>query len=202
MQSALSLCEKEIRSIADSDLVINSLKLDLEKISKILPSSQNELFEDDFTLIRCITKTRCEILLQILWDRFFEPELLFAFRIFNAKEILNANQRQLYENHDLKLLITRFNVVSSEQILKVVNEHWRIDWLCQNLNFAGMLLQFVAKLSEIKSFRKYFPKLHRLWCIALSIPLQQPDQSEGFQLCTVLKLNNGTGCLMLLWMLW
>jgi len=47
MQSALSLFRKEIRNIADSDQVINSLKRDWEKISKMFPTSQNEVIEDD-----------------------------------------------------------------------------------------------------------------------------------------------------------
>ena len=47
LQSALAFCKKEIRNIADSDQVINSLKLDWEKISKILPATQKDLYEDD-----------------------------------------------------------------------------------------------------------------------------------------------------------
>ena len=118
MQSALSLCQKKNRSIADSDQIINSLKLDWKKISNILPSSQNELFKDYFKLIGCTIKTYCETLLQNPEDRFPETKVQFAFCIFNAKKIsLDSNQQQFYGNRDLKLLITKFNVVSAEQIL-------------------------------------------------------------------------------------
>ena len=43
-QSALAFYKKEIRNIADSDQVINSLKLDWEKMSKILPATQMDLY--------------------------------------------------------------------------------------------------------------------------------------------------------------
>lgn len=76
MQSALSICKKEIRSIANSDQVLNSLKLDWENISKILPRSQNTLLEDDFKLLRFTTETYCEALLCNLEERFPEPEVL------------------------------------------------------------------------------------------------------------------------------
>ena len=41
IQTALSLCQKEIKNIADSDQVINSLKVDWGTISKFLPKSQS-----------------------------------------------------------------------------------------------------------------------------------------------------------------
>jgi len=64
-------------------------------------------------------KKYCEALLHNLEDRISESEILPAFCIFDAKEIpLDAKKRQLYGNHDLKLLVTRFNVVSAEQTLK------------------------------------------------------------------------------------
>ena len=47
LQSALAFRKKEIRNIANSDQVINSLKLDWEKISKILPATQKDLNKDD-----------------------------------------------------------------------------------------------------------------------------------------------------------
>ena len=79
IQSALSLCQKEIKNIADSDQVINSLKVDWGTISKFLPKSQNQFPEDDIELIRFTVKTYCEALLRNLKDRFPEPEVLFAF---------------------------------------------------------------------------------------------------------------------------
>ena len=63
IQSALSLCQKEIKNIADSDQVINSLKVDWGTISKFLPKSQNQFLEDDIELIRFTVKTYCEALL-------------------------------------------------------------------------------------------------------------------------------------------
>ena len=60
-------------NIADSDQVINSLKLDWEKILKILLATQKDLFENDVKHIRCTTKTYCDVLLRNLEDRFPEP---------------------------------------------------------------------------------------------------------------------------------
>ena len=89
-----------------------------------MPAAQKDLYEDDVKQIRCTTKTYCEALLRNLKDRFPEPQILFAFRIFDAKEIpLDANQWQLYANQNLKLLIKRFKVASDEKILKVINDY-------------------------------------------------------------------------------
>ena len=75
----------EEKNIADSDQVINSLKVDWGTISKFLPKSQNQFLEDDIELIRFTVKTYCEALLRNLKDRFPESEILFAFRIFDVK---------------------------------------------------------------------------------------------------------------------
>ena len=118
IQSALSLCQKEIKKIADSDQVINSLKVDWGTISKFLPKSQNQ-FLGDIALIRFTVKTYCEALLRNLKDRFPKPEVLFAFRIFDVNEILlDAHLRQCYGNHDLQLLLSRFGVASAEKKLE------------------------------------------------------------------------------------
>ena len=56
-----------------------------------------------------------------------DPKLRCVFRIFDAEETsLDADQNQLYGNHDLKLLIKRVNVVSGKQTLKVVNDYQRL----------------------------------------------------------------------------
>ena len=197
LQSAPAFCKKEIRNIVDSDQVINSLKLDWEKISKILPAIQKDLYEDDVKQIRCTTKTYCEALLQNLEDRFLEPQILFAFRIFDAKEI-DANQRHLYGNQDLKLLIKRFKVASDEKILKVINDYQTLKdrMIMREFEFCLDAIAVAAKLFEIKFFRKYFPNC--TYFVASSCPfhLQQPGQREDFPLCAVLKLNSVTGCLM------
>jgi len=183
MQSALSSCQKELKNTAGSDQVINSLKLDWEKFSKILPSSQNELLQDDFKLIGCTSKTYCETLLHNLEDRFPEPKILSAFRIFEAKEIpLDANQRQLYGNHDLKLLITRFNVVSAEQTLKVVNDHQILKdrMIMPEFGYCRDSGAVCSKIVRDENLREIFPELHRLCCIALSIPLATAWPERGF----------------------
>jgi len=59
-----------------------------------------------------------------------------------------------------------------------------------------MLVQFAAKLSEMKSFKKYFLNFTGFAALRCPFHLPQPDQSEDFQLCAFLKLSNGTGCLM------
>ena len=79
IQSALATCKNEIRNLTDLNHVANCLKLDWNKIAKILPSSQNDLHEDDIELIQATTKTYCEALIRNLDDRFPEPEVLFAF---------------------------------------------------------------------------------------------------------------------------
>ena len=87
IQLALTIYKNEIRNLTDSNHVESSLKLDWNKIAKIILNSQNELFEDDIKLIQSTTKTYCEALIHNLDDRFPEPEVLFAFRIFDVKEI-------------------------------------------------------------------------------------------------------------------
>ena len=57
VQSALLLCQKEAKNIADADHVINSLKLEWEKISKFLPSLHNDYLSNGFKLIRFTAKT-------------------------------------------------------------------------------------------------------------------------------------------------
>ena len=119
IQSALSLCQKEIKNIAHSDQVINSFKVDWGMISKFLPKSQNLFLEDDIELIRFTVKMYCEALLRNLKNRFPEPEGLFAFRIFDVNEIpVDAHLRQCYGNHDLQLLLSRFGVASAEKKLE------------------------------------------------------------------------------------
>ena len=108
---------------------------------------------------------------------------MFAFCIFDAKEIpLDADQCQLYGNHDLKLLITKFNVISAEQILKAVNNYQMLKDRMTMLEF-GMLLHFAAKKDEI--LRETFHELVQLCCVVLSIPLAtvsipQSGQIENF----------------------
>ena len=63
IRSALATCKNEIRNLTVSNHVVNSLKLDWNKIAKILPSSQNDLLEDDIELIQVTTKTYCEALI-------------------------------------------------------------------------------------------------------------------------------------------
>ena len=92
---------KKVKNIANSDQVINSQKFDWKKI-----------------LIYS------EALLHNLEDRFYMLEMLCAFYIVDTKGIpLDANPQQLYENHDVKLLIIGFNDVSVKQILKIVNDY-------------------------------------------------------------------------------
>ena len=183
LQSALAFCKKEIRNIADSDEVIISLKLDWEKISKILPATQKDLYEDDVKQIRCTTKTYCEALLRNLEDRFPWPQILFAFRIFDAKEIpLDANQRQLYGNQDLKLLIKRFKVGSDEKILKVINDYQTLKdrMIMPEFEFFLDAIAVCSKIVRDKIFQEIFPELHLLCCIALSIPLATAWPERGF----------------------
>ena len=147
-----------------------------------MPISQNEPFEDDFKLTQCTTKTYCEALLQNLEDHFPEPEVLFAFRIFNAKKFpLDANQGQLYENCDLKLLIIRFNVASSRQILKVVNDYQTLKdkLIIPEFKFCRDAVAVCGKIVRDKIFQEVFPELHRLCCIALSIPLATTWPEQG-----------------------
>ena len=189
MQSALSICKKEMRSIANSDQVLNSLKLDWEKISKILPRSQNALLEDDVKLLRFTTETYCDALLCNLEERFPEPEVLFAFRIFDAKEIpLDAPQRQLYGNDDLQLLIRRFDIVPAEQTLKVVNDYQTLKdrMTMSEFEFCQDPGDVCSKIARDNVFQQMFPELHRLCCIALSIPLATAWPERGFStLCRV-----------------
>ena len=51
IQPALSIFQKKVTNLVDSDKVLNSLKFDWNKISKILLNSQSELLEDDIKLI-------------------------------------------------------------------------------------------------------------------------------------------------------
>ena len=171
LQSALAFRKKEIRNIANSDQVINSLKLDWEKISKILPATQKDLNEDDIKQIRCTTKTYCEALLRNLEDRFSKPsQILFAFRIIDAKEIpLDANQRQLYGNQNLKLLIKRFKVASDEKILKVINDYQTLKdrMIMPEFEFCLDAIAVFSKIVRDKIFQKIFSiiastLLHRL----------------------------------------
>ena len=65
-------------------------------------------------------------MLRNLEDRFPKPQIFFAFRIFDVKEIpLDLHQRKLYGNRELQPLISGFEVASVEQILKVQNDYIR-----------------------------------------------------------------------------
>ena len=155
-------------------------------------------FYEDVKQIRCATKTYCEASLRNLEDRFPEHQILFAFRIFDAKEIpLDANQRQLYGNQDLKLLIKRFKVASDEKIL---NDYQTLKDRMIMPHFEFFLdtnaVCSKTKLFEIKFFRKYFPNCTYFAALPCPFHLQQPGQSENFPPCAVLKLNSVTGCLM------
>ena len=52
IQLALTICKNEIRNLTNSNHVENSLKLDWNKIAKILLHSQNELLEDDIRMTK------------------------------------------------------------------------------------------------------------------------------------------------------
>ena len=61
------------------------------------------------------TNTYCDALLHNLENHALEPEVLFAFRIFDSRELpLYAPQRQRSGNQAPQALITRFPVVSKE----------------------------------------------------------------------------------------
>ena len=190
-QSALTICKNEIRNLTDSNRVVNSLKLDWNKIAKLLPNSQNELLEEDIELIQSTTKTYCEALIHNLDDRFPEPEVLFAFRIFDVKEIpLDAHKRQLYGNHDLQLLISRFRVTgtSAEQVLKVQNDYQTLKdrMVMPEFEFCKDAGEVCSKIARDQIFQEMFPELHWLCCIALSIPLATAWPERGFStLCRV-----------------
>ena len=154
-----------------------------------MPATQKDLYEDDVKQIRCTTKTYCEALLRNLEDRFPEPQILFAFRIFDAKEIpLDANQRQLYGNQDLKLLIKRFKVASDEKILKVINDYQTLKdrMIMPEFEFCLDAIAVCSKIVRDKIFQEIFPELHLLCCIALSIPLATAWPERGFStMCRV-----------------
>ena len=180
MQSALAFRKKEIRNTADSDQVVNSLKLDWEKI---LLAAQKDLYEDVVKQIQCTTETYCEALLRNLEDRFPEPQILFTFRIFDTKEIPpDANQRQLYGNQDLKLLIKWFKVASDKKIFKVVNDHQTLKdrIIMPEFEFCLHAIDVCSKSFRDKIFQKIFPEFHLLCCIALSIPLATAWPERGF----------------------
>jgi len=109
--------------------------------------------------------------------------MLSAFRIFDAKEIpLDASQRQLYGNHDVKLLITMFNVVSGEQTLQTIDDYQTLKdknimpefAFCRDASAVG------SKTVRDEIFREMLPELYRLCCIALSIPPATAWPQRGF----------------------
>ena len=156
-----------------SDQVINSLKLDSTTISKTLPATQKDVYEDDIKQIQCTVKTNCEVLLRNLEDRFPEPQILLAFRISDAKEIpLDANQRHFYGNQDLKLLIKMFKVALDEKILKVITDSQTLKdrMIMPAFEFCLDAIVVCSKIVRDKIFQKIFAKLYLLCCIALSIP--------------------------------
>ena len=207
IQSALTICQNEIRNFTDLNHVVNSLKLDWNKIAKILPNSQNELLEDDIELIKSTTKIYCEALIQNLEDDieliksttkiycealihnlddcFPESEVLFDFRIFDVKEIpLDAYKRQLYGNHNLQLLISRFLVTgtSAEQVLKVQNDYQTLKdrMVMPEFEFCKDAGEVCSKIARDQIFQEIFPELHWFCCIALSIPLATAWPRRGF----------------------
>ena len=126
---------------------------------------------------------------EILKIAFAEPQILFAFCIFVAKEIsLDANQRHLYGNQDLKLLIKRFKVASDEKILKVINDYQTLKdrMLMQEFEFCLDAIAVCSKIVRDKIFQEIFPELHLLCSIALSIPLATAWPERGFStICRV-----------------
>ena len=79
-------------------------------------------------------------------------------------------------------MITRFNVVSAEQTLKVVNDHqtFKDRMITQELDFCCDAGAACSKIIRDEIFREVFSELHRLCCVALSIPFATTWPERGF----------------------
>ena len=129
VQSTLFICKKNIKEIADSNQVVEYLKSDWQKLCKILPVSQKEFTEPDYETVRSNTKKYCSELIKHIDERFPEPEVLFAFRIFDKREIPgDVKQRKIYGNFHLRLLLQRFQVVPVDKFEKVENDYAALNW--------------------------------------------------------------------------
>ena len=98
--------------------------------------------------------------------------LIFAF-LMRKKIPLDSNQRQLYGNQDLKLLIKMFKVALDEKILKVITDSQTLKdrMIMPVFEFCLDAIVVCSKIVRDKIFQKIFTKLYLLCCIALSIPL-------------------------------
>ena len=102
-----------------------------------------------------LPKHTVKLCYESLKDRFPEPQIQFAFCIFDVKEIpLDANQRQLYGNQDLKVLIIRFKVASDEKILKAINDYQTLKnrMIMPEFEFCLDAIAVCSKIVRDKSF--------------------------------------------------
>lgn len=188
VSSAVSSCKAKISSISESDKVVSAIKKDWSKISQILPDGQ-ELTLSDIDYVRAKCKCYCSALLANIDARFPEPEVLFAFRIFDALEIPeDVGNRREYGNEDLELLLNRFKITSGSGFDKVFNDYQTLKdrLISKEFNHCNNAYAVCSKIARDKVYEGMFPELHRLCCIALVIPLSTAWPERGFStLCRI-----------------
>ena len=71
------------------------------------------------------------------------------------------------------MLIRRFDIVPVQQTLKVLNDYhtFKDRMTMPEFEFCQDPSDVCSKIARDNVFQQMFPELHRLWCIALSIPL-------------------------------
>ena len=180
----------KISNIVCNDEVVTSFKKDWEKISKILPPSQNGLNEEDLENIRTMAKNYCDSLLKSLDERFPEPQVLCAFRIFEIREIpSDPEKRKAFGNKELKLLLDRFNISTEKNPNKVFNDYQALKdrMVMGEFKECSDAADVCIKIAKDKLVKNFFPELHYLCCLALTIPLTTVWPERGFSTLSRIK---------------
>ena len=188
MCDVLSLASR--RTLGDE--AVETPKSDWSRLAAGLPEKMKTLTENDLNNLRHLANIYCQSLLDNLHDRFPQPEVLSAFRLFDPKEIpLAPEDRDRFVVAQLDILLDKFGAVIEigDEWRKIINDYQLLkDRLVKSeFEFCKNAADVCTKLTKDDAYGLIFPELQRLASIALMIPLSTAWPERGFSTLARIK---------------
>lgn len=188
MEFALKLCQNEIHDISSKQ---TACKMLLESWHRF-ESELGELTDVDADFMHKMTVTYCDMLLRNIGDRFPEPKVLSAFRVFDVHVIPEAREERIhYADADLIVLSEKFQLQDPGKLM--------IDWASFAERLVMLKLQqprCVENAAKVCSlvindafYSEAWPEIVKLAKTALTIPLTSVDPERGFSHLKLIKTH-------------
>ena len=188
MEFALKLCQDEIYDISSNQTARKMLVENWHRFE----SQLGEWTNVDVDFMHQLTVTYCDALLSNIGDRFPEPKVLSAFRVFDVNAMPETREeRKNYADADLIVLSEKFQLQDPGKLM--------IDWA----SFAERLVMLkqqqpscVENAAKVCSlvindafYSEAWPEIVKLAKTALTIPLTSVDPERGFSHLKLIKTH-------------